>query len=180
MFKSFKVGCFVSTKIGNNITSSFKIGCFMSSEIESAPSSVFGALTLQLSNFHLLYSPNTIHQSRSLSVTSIRAAPARCTNLILSYDTLHVPLSPDNTHLCANLSWGGFYSNIQLLSNIHLHKNTVTFTIDLLYSYPIKQQHHHVQESAGAFHRRVTARQHLMGQQEATRSAVVLHLHLQR
>lgn len=88
--------------------------------------------------------------------------------------------SPDNTHLCANLSRGGFYSNIQLLSNIHLHKNAGMFTIDLLYSYPIKQQHHHVQESVGAFYRRVTARQYLMGQQEATRSAVVLHLHLQR
>ena len=43
---------------------------------------LFGALTLQVSNFPLFYRPLIVHQSRSSSNASIRAAPARYTNLM--------------------------------------------------------------------------------------------------
>jgi len=110
-----KLGCFVSSKIGN-ITLPSEVGHFVSSETRALLFK-FGALTMQVSNFLLFYRPLIVHQSRSSSNTSIRAAPARYINLMLAYNTQHVQLSPALI-LYTSIKWEGDFTQAGNLSRL--------------------------------------------------------------
>lgn len=110
-----KLGCFVSSKIGNiaSIVNRSWIFCVRSTLILF----LFGALTLQVSNFLLFYRPLIIHQSRSSSITSIRAAPARYTSMMLACNTQHVQLSPALI-LYTSIKWEGVFTQAGNLSRL--------------------------------------------------------------